>query len=669
MSTENVLGHVSNMVELINEEMPILSSSAGGGSTTDDFVRVGIDCTLSPLKPATVATVTTGSLYQHQAIGGSGGGGDANQTTITSSTIKRVVCSPDLPVFTRTPVVEEAVVTIDSAKSAVAVASVVPLHKAVAATAVVAGSGVTDKSLQCNVCHKVFMQKNAFQNHLRSHVKDSTSDGPFQCNYCSKSFTVPARLTRHYRTHTGEKPYKCEYCDKPFSVKENLSVHRRIHTKERPYKCDVCERAFEHSGKLHRHMRIHTGERPHKCSFCDKTFIQSGQLVIHIRTHTGEKPYVCKTCDKGFTCSKQLKVHTRTHTGEKPYSCDICGKSFGYNHVLKLHQVSHYGEKVYKCTICNDTFTSKKTLECHIKSHSENGGSGMSTTSGLAPSPVPVPMPDIVATAATSNNNIKDAACEGEISSGCGSDKENNKKSPIALVAAELLEELSDEPKHTNELIAADKDGKSDLDDDDDDEDEESRVMAMGATDVNTELNKLCQYLYPRLPGGRKRDEFNIDMYGSHRDGEIDDEYNCDQPPSPASCSSLGSMTLAMDESPSPLTTMRLQQHQQHQNQQQQQLFHTMQTAAQQQRQQHVDYVMMSPVRYAVTEAIPEMSPVIVSLPSVQSPLPPNDRNHLSLPPRKRSKMILKSMESTAKKEAQSSRYSSVIQYANKTSI
>ncbi|CAH1130586.1 unnamed protein product [Ceutorhynchus assimilis] len=225
---------------------------------------------------------------------------------------------------------------------------------------------------QCPTCRKMFATKQALQAHQRqAHVKDDGPD-PYRCNICSKTFAVPARLTRHYRTHTGEKPFRCEFCDKSFSVKENLSVHRRIHTKERPYKCEVCSRAFEHSGKLHRHMRIHTGERPHKCTVCSKTFIQSGQLVIHMRTHTGEKPYVCTVCQKGFTCSKQLKVHSRTHTGEKPYSCEICGKSFGYNHVLKLHQVAHYGEKVYKCTICNDTFNSKKSMEAHIKSHSDN---------------------------------------------------------------------------------------------------------------------------------------------------------------------------------------------------------------------------------------------------------------------------------------------------------
>ncbi|XP_072751577.1 Krueppel homologous protein 1 [Anoplolepis gracilipes] len=280
------------------------------------------------------------------------------------SSVKSLVCSPDLTMFT-TPRCS-GVETTD--------------HSASPTTADCSGK------YQCLVCRKNFAQKSVYQSHLRSHGKEG--EDPYRCNICGKTFAVPARLTRHYRTHTGEKPYQCEYCSKSFSVKENLSVHRRIHTKERPYKCDVCGRAFEHSGKLHRHMRIHTGERPHKCSVCAKTFIQSGQLVIHMRTHTGEKPYVCESCKKGFTCSKQLKVHTRTHTGEKPYTCEICRKAFGYNHVLKLHQVSHYGEKVYKCTICNETFNSKKTMELHIKKHPESPTSLTSTiTDNGIPSP------------------------------------------------------------------------------------------------------------------------------------------------------------------------------------------------------------------------------------------------------------------------------------------
>lgn len=329
-----------------------------------ESLPVGADCTLSPLLPSTQSAPAPSTSSEQEL------------------SVKRVVCSPDLPVFTITPAVEEA--AVDSSTS------------------------VPEKVFQCTFCNKSFNQKNTFQNHLRSHGKEG--EDPYQCNFCGKSFAVPARLTRHYRTHTGEKPYQCEYCKKSFSVKENLSVHRRIHTKERPYKCDICERAFEHSGKLHRHMRIHTGERPHKCGICSKTFIQSGQLVIHMRTHTGEKPYVCKSCGKGFTCSKQLKVHNRTHTGEKPYACEICGKSFGYNHVLKLHLVAHYGEKVYKCTICNETFTSKKTMESHIKSHSESSvevrGEDDAMSPGMAESSC--------ASSTSDKENLKEAESENK---------------------------------------------------------------------------------------------------------------------------------------------------------------------------------------------------------------------------------------------------------------
>ena len=351
--------------------------------------------------------------YPTESMNGRNQATPIQATTLESlNPVKSLVCSPDLTVYP-TPASERLEAPISTTTD--------------------------DKTYQCLLCQKSFDQKSVYQSHLRSHGKEG--EDPYRCNICSKTFAVPARLTRHYRTHTGEKPYQCEYCSKSFSVKENLSVHRRIHTKERPYKCDVCERAFEHSGKLHRHMRIHTGERPHKCSVCEKTFIQSGQLVIHMRTHTGEKPYVCKSCGKGFTCSKQLKVHTRTHTGEKPYTCDICGKSFGYNHVLKLHQVAHYGEKVYKCTLCHETFNSKKTMELHIKTHAD------SSTGSPRDSPIePVieishahhaPQHHQIVAVGTSvaqsphhissNSNSSISSLSSNVSTSSNSDKENNK--------------------------------------------------------------------------------------------------------------------------------------------------------------------------------------------------------------------------------------------------
>jgi len=77
--------------------------------------------------------------------------------------------------------------------------------------------------------------------------------------------------------------------------------------------------------------------------------------------------------------------------------------------VLKLHQVSHFGEKVYKCTICNETFGSKKTMELHIKKHPESPASVTSTvTDGSVSSPVAIgsPVEPEVSQEAASGGNL-----------------------------------------------------------------------------------------------------------------------------------------------------------------------------------------------------------------------------------------------------------------------
>lgn len=584
------------MVGYFNSEMTPLNEDG----RVRDSVPVGADCTLSPLLPAS-----------------------ENAPAATTSQdpelpVKRVVCSPDLPVFTIAPTFEEA--AVDSSTT------------------------VPEKVFQCSFCRKTFNQKNTYQNHLRSHGKEG--EDPYQCNFCGKTFAVPARLTRHYRTHTGEKPYQCEYCKKSFSVKENLSVHRRIHTKERPYKCDICERAFEHSGKLHRHMRIHTGERPHKCAICSKTFIQSGQLVIHMRTHTGEKPYVCKSCGKGFTCSKQLKVHNRTHTGEKPYSCDICGKSFGYNHVLKLHQVAHYGEKVYKCTICNETFTSKKTMEGHIKSHSE-----------------PAVTVVVRGDEGVQNQEMGESSCASSTS-----DKENHKDSDT-------------EQHRVHTLTTVQSANRRSCDD--------TSPTNPSQPQPHPNMRELVHYLYPRMErntgstyGSQSNSGLNPALLAAaaaaaeSENRQYSNRYSFEVPaatsPTTSASSRNSSPVNVIETSSLPVTEPSV-------------YLVPDPLASIQRRSSPYHFNIPPPPECVYLEA-----PVVINLPishvkdnedplltppssNPVSPVPSSSpdpiddavipREVLILPPRKRSKMILKSME-TDEKEVQALRYSSVIHYA-----
>ena len=139
-------------------------------------------------------------------------------------------------------------------------------------------------------------------------------------------------------THTSEMPYECKTCQKSFNQSGDLKRHERIHTGEKPFQCETCNKRFTRSCSLKSHERIHTGEKPYQCKTCNKRFARLNALKVHERIHTGEKPYQCETCKKRFNKKGHLDTHYRFHTGEKPYQCKTCLKRFKQNSNLKLHE-------------------------------------------------------------------------------------------------------------------------------------------------------------------------------------------------------------------------------------------------------------------------------------------------------------------------------------------
>ncbi|XP_064905623.1 uncharacterized protein LOC110355741 [Columba livia] len=207
------------------------------------------------------------------------------------------------------------------------------------------------------------------QNPLNHRVH--SSEKPFACGDCSKSFTKKSNLIIHQRIHTGEKPFTCTDCGKSFVQRQQLLSHQRIHTGEKPFTCTDCGRSFREKSKLISHKSMHTGEKPFTCPDCGKSFGRRYSLQRHQRIHTGEKPIACTDCGRRFREKNSLIIHQHTHTGEKPISCSDCGKSFREKKSLIIHQRIHTGEKPFACTNCSKSFREKTKLIIHERMHTE----------------------------------------------------------------------------------------------------------------------------------------------------------------------------------------------------------------------------------------------------------------------------------------------------------
>ena len=49
------------------------------------------------------------------------------------------------------------------------------------------------------------------------------------CRYCSKVFPAPLSLARHETTHTSDRPFVCNNCGRTFKTKGVLKTHMITH--------------------------------------------------------------------------------------------------------------------------------------------------------------------------------------------------------------------------------------------------------------------------------------------------------------------------------------------------------------------------------------------------------------------------------------------------------
>lgn len=82
------------------------------------------------------------------------------------------------------------------------------------------GGGWT-KSLQCELCSRIFTSVNRLAAHKRVHEQ-----GTHECPECGKVFKKAMSLQTHMRTHSGVARYLCVDCGTGFTTEMTLIMHR-----------------------------------------------------------------------------------------------------------------------------------------------------------------------------------------------------------------------------------------------------------------------------------------------------------------------------------------------------------------------------------------------------------------------------------------------------------
>ena len=90
-------------------------------------------------------------------------------------------------------------------------------------------------------------------------------------------------------------------------LENSLTKHRICHSTEKPFACSTCKRSFSRRGDLNVHFRKHTNKRDFKCNLCDKSFLRNSHLESHQKLHT--KILTCVKCGIKFNEFSELVQH------------------------------------------------------------------------------------------------------------------------------------------------------------------------------------------------------------------------------------------------------------------------------------------------------------------------------------------------------------------------
>jgi len=141
-------------------------------------------------------------------------------------------------------------------------------------------------------------------------------------------FTNSTKLRIHTRIHSSEKPFSCQYCSKTFRMSYHRDVHSARHTHTGKYKCQLCNRSFPQASEYRRHQLVHKEKKP--------TILKSR------KPSNTTFQFQCPNCDENFKSWKLLKKHIYNH-------CEVALVVQAYSRYKNLEDLPSLERKTVTC--------------------------------------------------------------------------------------------------------------------------------------------------------------------------------------------------------------------------------------------------------------------------------------------------------------------------------
>lgn len=275
----------------------------------------------------------------------------------------------------------------------------------------------------CNVCYKVFYDKEEFIVHKNLSHKNQ----PYVCPICKSKFSLNVHFSLHLHKHLdyllpieNQSPPKSisRNSKKPYynfkSSLEQKIQNKKLHTNNlmkssqtlnadsniilskniicKPFKCTNCIFATKSYTKFVLHQNICTDipdcdstiidDTLFQCHLCTKSFVNKSSLNGHMRFHSLRGEIVSRRKFKPIRSrvngyeNADVSVEKSQNASPKKsvnvikfYQCKECSRKFISTNKLNIHQLQH--QKQMNCRVCKKQFFFKKRYEKHLLSHND----------------------------------------------------------------------------------------------------------------------------------------------------------------------------------------------------------------------------------------------------------------------------------------------------------